>query len=158
MLLITRIKRWLALGILACFFLPLCQCTVMPKASVPEPSSKALQAPQIIVYAGVGLAADDFERQDFAGFAFFVSAFSWPVAAMALHSRMRGRTAIIGLSAVEVVLGGLSVWGLLQLLRFFPQLRYGGALVLAFVPGYIACSGAAIWQIVKQKDAATKPA
>jgi len=147
---IAGLQRFLAIAILACFFLPLCQCTSRPaapasgdaasasaSASAPGPVAGATHAPTVVVYVPAAIVTTGG-----LGYAPVVFGFAWPLLAVAIARRVRARgpVAAMALDGAEIALAAVTAYYAVQLIRLYGEIRVGGVLLLASLAAYLACS------------------
>ncbi|MFC5475109.1 hypothetical protein [Paraherbaspirillum soli] len=133
MLTAERFKRFLAIVILVCFFLPLCQCT--PKADVGDPArSGKSRATEVFIPA----ATIHFKE---IGEALIVALFAWPLAAWAFRRRAHTVPTEVLLNTAEVICSAASLAYLVLIVRFWGEVRYGGVIAFAGYGSYLATSG-----------------
>lgn len=128
---ISTLKRMLALLILACFFLPLCQCSGKSAVHACTESGKLTHTPATKPSVVIAAQMVEFRHLDEIP---LLSAFLWPLAAVLVQSRIRRRWSIHALNTLEIILAVLCIAGFIQILQFYPELRYGGVLLLG---GYV---------------------
>lgn len=152
---ISTLKRMLALLILACFFLPLCQCSGKSEAPTYTESGKLIETPEVKDIVIIPAEIVEFRHLDEIP---LLSAFLWPLAAVLLQSRIRRRWGILALNALEIVLAVLSIAGFIHILQFYPELRYGGVLLLGGYACWIIASCIQVYQHAKAGPLIGQPA
>lgn len=122
MQIIESIKRLIAIVILICFFLPLCQCS--PKAA-PEQGLNSQVAAKVEIFI-------PYEKFSLKGIEesvlFFV--FVWPLIFIAIRKASATRIKTILVNAMEVTLGVASFGYLFQIIRLWGEIKYGGVISL----------------------------
>lgn len=115
-------KRILAVVILICFFLPLAQCSAKPPADARN--SQVNGAPQDLIPAR-DIKFDSLDEIP------MVTAFLWPLAFIAIRIRTGSVRSVAAVGLVEVVLGGTVLWYVVQTIRLWGTVRYGGVVLIA---------------------------
>lgn len=134
-------RRLFAIGIFVCLFLPLCQCT--HKADITEnPTTQTAEAAQdndfdvIIIYR-------QLEFRSLAGWLEAlpaITAFSWPGLACLIRLRLRRRPYIVALNLSELLCCAVGLWCFTQLLKIWPEWRYGGVILCGCYLGHMLAS------------------
>ena len=123
-----NIKRALALVVLACFFLPLSQCTAKMAAT---PNAQAQTKTEVFIPVEA-IRLQSVEEVP------FVAVFVWPLGFWALRRLVKARRlAVVGL---ELACGLASLTYLVLVFQFWGELRYGGVLVLLALLGHVLVS------------------
>ncbi len=140
---IACIKRALAIVVLACFFLPLCQCT----ARVP-PGSESATSEAVTTTVLVPFKELHFQEADEI---LLVGLFAWPLCFLAMHRAEQSRRQKVLISSVEFLFGVASIIYLGLILKLWGELRYGGVIaMLAFIAS-TAISGSVVLNHVLPK-------
>ena len=137
---ILWIKRILSLGILLCFFLPLCQCSSKPQGASSTPDTKA--------FVFVPVEAITFKRADEWP---LLLAFLWPVLAIAAEGRVRGKRARVRIvvNTLEILAATASIAGFAQVFQLYPALLLGGVLLVSLYVLHILITCAALMRMMK---------
>lgn len=140
---IERIRRVLALLMLACLFLPLAQCTpkLLPgaKGGPPKPS-------EFVVAHELHF--------DTGGDFMLLAIFAWPLPTLALLAWVRARRARIALYVAELLTCSAALYYLSLILMLWGQIRYGGVILLSCMLFYFALTlYCLIWTIRRKVPA-----
>ncbi|MBI4695716.1 MAG: hypothetical protein HY749_17060 [Gammaproteobacteria bacterium] len=131
---IEKLKRALAAVILVCFFLPLAQCSSQLSR---EPRKD--EAPNVwIPTHGI-----DFQSTDEIP---IVVMYLWPLAFIGIRHMAQRRIAAIAVNVVEGLLAAGSLYCVVETIRLWGSVRYGGILASGAFAGYIACAVAGLYQ------------
>lgn len=127
-MLVERIKRWLALVILVCFFLPLAQCSSPGPLGIFEGEAGAV--PKVLV------PADNlkFESPDEVQ---LVAMYVWPLLFIGIRRMANARwsTALVGVA--EAIIGGGVLWGVVVTIGVWGTVRYGGVILVSAHVAYL---------------------
>lgn len=135
-------KRIFAIGIFVCLFLPLCQCT--QKADIAEnPASQTAETAKDNDQHVVIMSRElEFRSpaESLAALPVFV-AFGWPGLACLIRPRLRRRAYIVALNLSELLCCAAGLWCFAQLLRLWPEWRYGGIILCSSYLAHMLTSG-----------------
>lgn len=140
---IERLKRLLALVIMACFFMPLSQCTGKEDPSHPH----GAQPHDFVPFAEV-------EFRDFSGIA-ITGIFVWPLAAFAARRRFRGPLPETILNAAEGVLCVGSLYWLIEVISLWGEIRYGGILLVGAFASYLVGTCVVLFRLLRHSRRST---
>lgn len=140
---IEKIRRTLAVVMLATFFLPLTQCTHKKEPGTSGPPAKA----EVLVLAN---SMKWHEPQEWAPLALIV----WPLPSLALLAFVRRRGVRIATHAIELLACGVATWYAYMIIALWGEIRYGGMLLLGSQLLYFAFTAYCLgWQIRHQPGA-----
>ncbi len=155
---INKIKRALALIILACFFLPLCQCSSsVPSKWHPDgapPAGAAAPAKTTIdVFIPVAQV-----QSDILGGALLVLAFGWPLGFLAARRRTYTEKQELIMNIVETLLSAAASAYLVSIILVWGQIRYGGVIVLIALAAYFVAAGLVVGERLRGRMRNRSPA
>lgn len=132
MVTIESIKRWLAIIILACFFLPLYQCST----KAPANTTSNQEAPSVTE------ALIPFEEIHFKNIdeLVIVSVFAWPLGFWIVRRSTTTAPKKLLINLAEVICGAASLTYLILIFRLWGELRYGGVIALLAFSSYVITS------------------
>lgn len=120
------IKRALAIVILACFFLPLSQCTTVVQENGKPDAKMVSKTEQYVPYKAI-----HFESIDEI---LVVSIFVWPLGFWALNRKIRSKRSAVLISLTELLCGIASLAYLAYLFLFWTEIKWAGIVVtVAFI-------------------------
>ncbi len=139
---IEKIRRTLAVVMLATFFLPLTQCTPKKEPGASGPPAKV----QVMVLAD---SMKWHEPQEWAPLALVV----WPLPSLALLAFVRRRGVRIATHAIELLACGVAGWFAYSIIALWGEIRYGGVLLLGSQLLYFGFTAyCLLWQIRHQPE------
>lgn len=115
------IKRALAIVILACFFLPLSQCTTVVQENGKPDAKMVSKTEQYVPYKAI-----HFESIDEI---LVVSIFVWPLGFWALNRKTRSKRSAVLISLTELLCGIASLAYLAYLFLFWTEIKWAGIVV-----------------------------
>lgn len=131
---IEKLKRALAAVILVCFFLPLAQCSSQMSR---EPRKD--EAPNVWIPAH----SIDFQSTDEIPIAVM---YLWPLAFIGVRRTARGRAAALAVNVIEGLLAAGSLYCVIETIRLWGTVRYGGILAIGAFAGYLTCVVLSLYQ------------
>lgn len=125
---VERAKRWLALVILVCFFLPLAQCSSTQPLGMFQ--AEAGSPPKVLVPAD-GLKFESLEEVQ------LVAMYVWPLLFIGMRRMANARwsTALVGVA--EALIGGGVLWGVVVTIGVWGTVRYGGVILVSAHVAYL---------------------
>lgn len=129
-----RIKRFLSLVILACFFLPLCQCTAKAPLSENQLRQVAISKSDTFTPA----TAIELKNLDEIP---LILVFAWPLAAIFIRLLPGPKTAILSTNIVELLLSLASIIYIVNVIRYWGTIKFGGIIYLAAIASYSVVCG-----------------
>ncbi len=124
-----RVKRFFAVVILICFFLPLAQC------SSKEPAGEEVRlnkpSTQVLVQA------HDVKFKSLEEIP-LVAMYVWPLAFIYVRAKFRSRLSVALVSLTEAAIGGLVLWCVVQTINLWGTVRYGGIILVVTHVAYLA--------------------
>ncbi len=127
----------LALVLVACFFLPLAQCTHKSVSTASSPPPKPSQF--------VAAAQINFKNSDELG---LLALFLWPVPALVLTALVRRRGVRIGVHLAELLACAVAMFFAWYIIALWGEIRYGGVIFIATLVFYFAFTTySLVWQI-----------
>lgn len=137
---IEKIRRTLAVVMLATFFLPLTQCTHKKEPGASGPPART----EVLVMAN---SMKWHEPQEWTSLALFV----WPLPSLALLAFVRRRGVRIATHALELLACGVAAWFAYTIIALWGEIRYGGVLLLGSQLLYFGFTAyCLLWQIRHQ--------
>jgi hypothetical protein len=140
---IEKIRRALALVMVACMFLPLAQCTPKPDPSVHT----APPAPSRFIAADEAMA--QFKRS---GELTLAAVFLWPLPALLVLALVRRRGVRIAVHLLELAACAWAMYGLWIIIAFNGEIRYGGVIFCGTLLLYFGFTAyCLVWQIRRNR-------
>lgn len=132
-------RRTLAGLAMACFFLPLAECShtaVVPPEATAAPSLPTPATPRVTSgrTREVFIAVSAVPPAEI-GFWFWLVVFAWPLLALRLAARLRRPLAQGILHGSELMLGAASLYLVGEVIHLWGSVRYGGILALTAFAG-----------------------
>ncbi|STQ90797.1 hypothetical protein [Iodobacter fluviatilis] len=143
MLTAENIKRSIAIVVLACFFLPLCQCTAKMPPTQNANAQGSTTTEVFVPYEKVRL--EDINE------VVLVTLFVWPLCFWALRRFAVTRVKKIAINSAEIVCGLASLFYLGLFFRLWGDLKYGGVIALFSFAIQVAVSAFLLVQYVARK-------
>ena len=141
---IASIQRALAIVIMACFFLPLCQCTAkMPPR--PESATSGVVTTEVLV---------PFRKIHFqdADEMLLVVLFAWPLVFLVAHRAAQSKRKAVLIAGAEFLFGIASIIYLGLILKLWGELRYGGVIaMLAFIASTVISGSVALNHVLPKR-------
>lgn len=138
-----KAKRLFAVIILVCFFLPLAQCStklpVNAAVRVNRPASEVL------------VPAREIELKSFEE-VLWVAMYVWPMAFIYVRIKSKSNRAKALVACVEAVIGCLVLWFLVQTIKLWGGIRYGGVILVATHLAYVVAAGVTAYICVRGKS------
>ncbi len=149
MALVERAKRWLALVILVCFFLPLAQCSSMESSGAQQVEGH--WPPKVLVPAD-GLK---FESRDEVP---VVLMYVWPLLFIGMRrlANARWSTALVGVA--EAIIGGGVLWSVVVTIGIWGTIRYGGVILVSAHVAYLVSVMITLYGCVRPPATPPQPA
>lgn len=143
MLTIENFKRGLAIIILICFFLPLCQCsakapTVKTSNQVDLSTTEALIPVEEIRFQNI----DELV---------IIAVFVWPLALWMLRRLAITTPKKLLTNLAEIIFCAASLTYLMLIFRLWGHIKYGGILALVAFSSYLMASIAVLFRYVTRK-------
>ncbi len=131
-----QLKRFLAVVILICFFLPLAQCSA--KQTTDAHPYPAKTAPQLLI------PAHDvkFESVDEIP---IVAMYVWPLAFIAVRAKARSKRSAVVTGIVEAMVSGAVLWCVVQTILLWGTVRYGGVILVSAHVVYLLAVSAGLY-------------
>ncbi len=142
MLTTENIKRLIAFVVLACFFLPLCQCSA--KVDPKESTASLHKATEVFV---------PFEKLHFedADEVVLVAVFAWPLCLWAFRRTSIAARRKLVTNSVEVLCSIASFVYVGLIIQFWGEIKFGGVMCLAAFAAHAAVSMFQVFRHFKQK-------
>lgn len=128
MALVERIKRWLALVILVCFFLPLAQCSSMESPGTGQ--AEGSPPPKVLVPAD-GLKFESRDEMQLVGM------YVWPLLFVGIRRMANARWSMALVGVAEAIIGGGVLWGVVVTIGVWGTVRYGGVILVSAHVAYL---------------------
>lgn len=141
---IERIKRVLALVILACFFLPLCQCTTRMPVGNERGSLESSKTDVLVPFEQI-----HFQEADEM---LLVALFVWPLVFWAARRGRQFKRKTVVLNSAELICSLASVVYLGLIFRFWGEPRYGGVIaIFAFFASAVFAAGVVLHCVLSKR-------
>jgi hypothetical protein len=138
---IDNIKRTLAIVILICMFLPIAQCSSMQSVN----DNRTLQPQRTEVLVPVeALKADGAESLP------MIAIYVWPLVLVCARRYLRSPKTNAGGSALEVLLASGSLYVLIETVRAWGSVRYGGVIAIAAFAAYFFVSVLSLYRHLRE--------
>ncbi|MBS1209268.1 MAG: hypothetical protein H6R19_1666 [Proteobacteria bacterium] len=143
MLTIENFKRGLALIILICFFLPLCQCSAKSPAENTSNQADFSTTEELIPIEEIR-----FQNIDEL---VIISVFAWPLALWMLRRFAATKPKKLLTNLAEIIFCAASLTYLMVIFRLWGDIKYGGILALVAFTSYLVTSIAILFRYIIRK-------